>query len=227
MRYLYWFLGLCGVSPVFSVAFALIAWTIPAPVLVLALRSVADVAVFALVLGTSVLAYGILALPLLFLGYTYGVAFFPPFAYSPLISSLRLLALWNLAAGPLSGGPCVCVGFFLWWRSCVFFLSSCSVWGRLLLSLFWCGFCASSWGACGFQRRVLPLVTLKGSATFRDPVSWPTPAVETCCWVGGVFGAPLGFLPCAVLFLQGLRFAQLPLPQLTLRGFLPFLSPGA
>ena len=57
MRYLYWFLGLCGVSLVFSVAFAR---TIPAPVLVLALRSVADVAVFspilqffALVLRTS------------------------------------------------------------------------------------------------------------------------------------------------------------------------------
>ena len=30
---------------------------------------------FALVLGTSALAYGILALPLLFLGYAYGVAF--------------------------------------------------------------------------------------------------------------------------------------------------------
>ena len=42
VRYLYWFLGLCGVSLVFSVAFALIARTIPAPVLVLALRSVAD-----------------------------------------------------------------------------------------------------------------------------------------------------------------------------------------
>ena len=47
--------------------------------------------------------------------------------------------------------------FFLRRRSCVFFLSSCSAWGRLLLSLFWCGFCASSWGACGF-----PLVTLSG-----------------------------------------------------------------
>ena len=40
------FLGLCGVGPVFSVAFALLAWTIPSLVLVLALRSVADVAVF-------------------------------------------------------------------------------------------------------------------------------------------------------------------------------------
>ena len=45
--------------------------------------------VFALVLGTSVLAYGILALPLLFLGYAYGVAFFAPSAYFPLISLLR------------------------------------------------------------------------------------------------------------------------------------------
>ena len=46
MRYLYGVLGLCGVSPVFSVAFALIARTVPAPVLVLALRSAAVVAVF-------------------------------------------------------------------------------------------------------------------------------------------------------------------------------------
>ena len=60
MRSLYWVLGLCGISPVFAVAFAR---TIPAPVLGLALRGAADVAVFspiprffALVLGTSVLA---------------------------------------------------------------------------------------------------------------------------------------------------------------------------
>ena len=46
VRYLYWFLGLCGVGPGFSVVFALIARTIPAPVLVLALRRVADVAAF-------------------------------------------------------------------------------------------------------------------------------------------------------------------------------------
>ena len=59
----------------------------------------------------------------------------------------------------------MCVGFFLRRRSCVFFLSSCSAWGRLLLSLFWCGFCASSWGACGFPRSVLPQVTLRGFRT--------------------------------------------------------------
>ena len=63
---------------------------------------------FALVLGTSVLAYGILALPLLFLGYAYRVAFFAPSAYPPLISILRLLALWVLAVGP-----------HLWWSLCV------------------------------------------------------------------------------------------------------------
>ena len=38
--------GLCGIGPVFSVAFALIARTIPAPVLVFALRRVADVVAF-------------------------------------------------------------------------------------------------------------------------------------------------------------------------------------
>ena len=32
----------------------------------------------------------------------------------------------------------MCVGFFLWRRSCVFILSSCWGWGRLFLSLFWC-----------------------------------------------------------------------------------------
>ena len=56
----------------------------------------------------------------------------------------------------------MCVGFFPRRRSCIFFLSSCSAWGRLLLSLFWCGFSASSWGSCGFPRRVLLQVTLRG-----------------------------------------------------------------
>ena len=112
----------------------------------------------------------------------------------------------------------MCVGFFLWRRSCVFFLSSCSVWGRLLLGLLWCGFCASSGAPAVFRGVSCRWLPLAGSATFLAPVSWPTPAVETCCWVGGVFGAPLGFLPCVVLFLRGLRFVQLPLPQLTLGG---------
>ena len=115
MRSLYWVLGLCGVSPVFAVAFALITQTIPAPVLVLALRSAADVAVFfpnsavfRASFGDFCSCFGIIALPLLFLGYAYGVALFALSAYSPLISILRWLALWDLAAGP-----------HLWWSLCV------------------------------------------------------------------------------------------------------------
>ena len=105
---------------------------------------------------------------------------------------------------------CVCgVSFFLWRRSCVFFLSSCWVWGRLLLSLFWCGCCAFSWGTCGFPQRVLQLVTLLGFRTYLAPVSWPTPAVDVCCWVGGVLIQHLVFY---------LVPAQLPLPLLTLSG---------
>ena len=89
VRSLYW------VSPAFFVAFALIAQTIPVPVLVLALRSAAVVAVFPQFrgfrasFGDFCSCFGILALPLLFLGYAYGVAFFAPSAYSPLISILR------------------------------------------------------------------------------------------------------------------------------------------
>ena len=116
----------------------------------------------------------------------------------------------------------MCVGFLLRRRSCVFFLSSCWVWGRLLLSLFRCGFCASSWGPCGFPRHVLQLVTLSGFCTYLAPVCWSTPAVEPCCWVGGVFGASLGSLPCAVLFLWGLQFAQLTLQQVPLGIFCLF-----
>ena len=115
-----------------------------------------------------------------------------------------------------------------------------------------------SWGTCGW----LPF---SGSAP-----SWPTPAVDVYCWVGGVlvhhlvfylvpaqlplplltlsgfctlsgssmlvfscggalllgwrfFDASLGFLPCAVLFLQGLPLVQLTLQQVPL-GI--FRSPG-
>ena len=64
------------------------------------------------------------------------------------------------------------------------------------------------------------------SATFLAPVACPAPAVKLCCGVCGVFGAPLGFLPCAVLFLRGLRFAQLTLPQVTVGGFSAFSVTG-
>ena len=96
----------------FAAAFALIARMIPAPVLVLALRRAADVVVFSAVFrasfGDFCSCFGILALPLLSLGYAYGVALFAPSAYSPLLSILRWLSLWVLAAGP-----------HLWWSLCV------------------------------------------------------------------------------------------------------------
>ena len=88
--------------------------------------------------------------------------------------------------------------------------------GLAFVGLFWCGFCASSWGTCGFPWRVLQLVTLSGFCNFLAPVSWPTPAVDVCCWVGGVLGHHLVFY---------LVPAQLPLPQLNLAGFVTFLAP--
>ena len=114
---------------------------------------------------------------------------------------------------PISGGTCVCVGFLLRRRSCVVFFSSCWVQGRLLLRLFWCGFCASCWGACIFPRRVLRLVTLAGSATCLDPVGKPNPAVAVGCCVGGVLVHHLVFY---------LVPAQLPLRCLPLAGYAPF-----
>ena len=109
---------------------------------------------------------------------------------------------------------CVCgVSFFLWWRRCVFFLSSYWVWGRLLLSLFWCGCCAFAWGTYGFPQRVLQLVTFLGFRTYLAPVGWPTPAVDVYCGVGGVLVRHLVFY---------LVPAQLPLPLPPLSGFCNF-----
>ena len=76
----------------------------------------------------------------------------------------------------------------------------------------------------GVSCRRLPL---GGSATFLASVACPASAVEPCCWVGCVFSASLGFLPCTMLFLRGLQFVQLTPPQVALGGFLTFLSPGA
>ena len=81
-----------------AVALSPLARTIPMPVLLLALRSAADVAVFSPIprffffrasFGDFCSCFGNLALPLLFLGYAYGVAFFAPSVYSPLISILQ------------------------------------------------------------------------------------------------------------------------------------------
>ena len=79
-----------------------------------------------------------------------------------------------------------------------------------MLSLFWSGFCAFSWGTCSFPLRVLQLVTLLGFRTYLAPVSWLTPALDVYCWVGGVLVHHLVFY---------LVPAQLPLLLLTLSGF--------
>ena len=65
----------------------------------------------------------------------------------------------------------------------------------------------------GVSCRRLPLGC---STTFLVPVACPAPAVELCCWVCGVLGVSLGFLPGVVLFLQGLRLALLPYRRLPL-----------
>ena len=79
-----------------------------------------------------------------------------------------------------------------------------------MLSLFWCGCCAFSWGACSFPQRVLQLATLLGFRTLLTQVGWPTPAVGIFCGVGGILVHLLVFY---------LVPAQLPLPLLPLSGF--------
>ena len=115
------------------------------------------------------------------------------------------------------GGPCwvLAAGPHLWWSLCVRRVSSeeaelCLLSllllgvGLALVGLFWWGFCASSWGPYGFPQRVLQLVTLSGFRNFLAPVSWPNPAVDVCCWVGGVLVHHLVFyLVPAQLTLSG------------------------
>ena len=68
---------------------------------------------------------------------------------------------------------------------------------------------------------------LAGVATFLAPVCWSTPAVVPCGWVGGVFAASLGFLPCAVLFLRACSFPTCRLPWgFLVTGCLSFCFPG-
>ena len=149
----------------------------------------------------------------------------------------------------------MCVAFiylFLWRRSCVFFLSSCWVWGRLLLSLFWCDCSAFFPGASAVSRcvscswlpfsgstpcclRLADLLLPSGFCTLGGccnlaPVCWSAPAVVPCGWVEGVFAASLGFLPCAVLFLRACSWRSFPSCRLP-RGFpvtgcLSFSFPG-
>ena len=90
------------------------------PVLAVALRSVADVAafspnsaVFALVLGISVLGYGILALALIFLGCAYGPAFLAPSTYPTLRPLPAVAGFVGFSCGPPLVVPeCVWVSFW-------------------------------------------------------------------------------------------------------------------
>ena len=177
-------------------------------------------AVFALVLGTSVLAYGILALPLLFLGYAYGVAFFDSVCLSSASLYPAVAGLVDFSCGPPSLVVPVCVWGSFWGGEAVSFSPP----ARRGV-----GYCWASSGVASVPLPGAPAVfrsmscrwlPLAGSATFLAPVDWPAPAVVTC-WVGGVFGAPLGFylVPCSSSGACGLR-------RLPLGGFSAFSVTG-
>ena len=137
--------------------------------------------------------------------------------YAYLYPTVASLVSFSCGPPSLVAPVCVCgVSFFLWRWSCVFFLSSCWVWGRLLLSLFWCGCCAFSCGTCSFPQRVLQMVTLLGFRTYLALVGWPTPAVAVYCGVGGVLVHHLVFY---------LVPAQLPFRCFPLASSAPFLAP--
>ena len=123
-----------------------------------------------------------------------------------------------MADVPFPGAPAVFRGVSCSWLP---FSGSAPIWLRLAdlhlqwtfivgLVVYWYTTWFSTLCQRSFPFRCLPLA---GSVTFLAPVCWSTPAVEPCCWVGGVFDASLGFLPCAVLFLRGLLLAQLTLQQ--------------
>ena len=137
---------------------------------------------------------------LLFLGYAFGVAFFCSVclfsaSLSPTVASL----VWFSCGPPSLVVPVfMCrVSFFLWRRSCVFFLSSCWVWGRLLLSFFWCDCSAFFLGhlrfsavchAAGYPSRV-PHLADSGWLTYS--------CSGRLAWGWRCLVTPLGFLPCA------------------------------
>ena len=168
------FLGLCGIWSCVFGAFALLTLTVPAQVLTVTGRRVAEgggflpnSAVFTLVLGLSVLFKEFFALVLVFLGYACGVAFS---LRMPLLRLAHPCGGWSweflLRSSSLVAPAFVC-GSFLEWRNCVFFLSACLARGWLLLS-HWLGLASVPLPAApavfrGVSCRRLPLW---GSATF-------------------------------------------------------------
>ena len=69
-----------------------------------------------------------------------------------------------------------------------------------------------------------------GAAPFQAPVCRSTSVVGPGGWVGGVFAASLGFLPCAVLFLRACSLRSFPSCRLPwvfqVTGCLSFCFPG-
>ena len=137
--------------------------------------------------------------------------------------------MWVFAADLLTGCPCVCV----------WILSGAEE--RCLLSLLPARRGVGYWSLllefasvplpaapAVFPLRVLPQVTLRG---LRKLFWLQLPVLllrwSYVCWVCGVFGAALGFPPCAVLFLRGLRFCAASPSAGCPSGFLPFLTPSA
>ena len=123
-------------------AFALIALTVPAQVLVVALRIVAEVAAFSpmprflpLVLGFFWSCLGILRLRLNSLAALMVLPFSSIcLSYASAVACGCWPCRFSLQPSSLVVPACVCRSF-LGRRSCVFFLSYCSARGRLLLSL--------------------------------------------------------------------------------------------
>ena len=149
------------------------------------------------------------------------------FLSSCLVWGWLLLASSGVASVPLPGAPAVFRGVSCSWLPLA---GSATFWlllaGLLLQWTFVVGL-AVSWYTTWFSTlclRSFPCssLPLTGFATFLAPVCWPTPAVEPCCWVGDVYGASLGSLPCAVLFPRSLQFAQLTLLQVQLGIFCLF-----
>ena len=108
-------------------------------------------------------------------------------------------------------------GSFLGRRSCVFFLSSCSARGRLLLSLL-LEFTSVPLPAApavfrGVSCRRLPL---GGYATFLAPVACPAPAVELCLlglrclWCAAWFSTLCRALPPGPTVLRSLPCRRVP-----------------
>ena len=119
-----------------------------------------------------------------------------------------------MAAVPFPGAPAVFRRVSCSWLP---FSGSAPIWLRLAglllqwtfivgLAVSWYTTRFSTLSQRSFPFRCLPLA---GSATFLAPVRWSTPAVEPCCWVGGVLIHHLVFY---------LVPAQFPLPLLTLSG---------